>query len=132
MIIGIGLDLASVEFWAEALQDPTTSVIEGTFTAGELSDVAQGTTPEAQRLAARFAAKEAFIKALGGSRHGQPPQVSRLAPILIEVILDDYGRPAIRLHGEAQTVADALGVRHIWVSLSHEEKMTAATVILEG
>ena len=48
MIIGIGLDLASVDFWAEALQDPTTSVIEGTFTEQERADAARGPTPEAE------------------------------------------------------------------------------------
>ena len=132
MIIGIGLDLASVDFWAEALQDPTTSVIEGTFTEHERADAARGPTPQAERLAARFAAKEAFIKALGGSRHGESPTVSRLDPRLIEVTLDAYGRPALKLHGLAQDVADTVGVRHIWVSLTHEATMTAATVILEG
>ena len=132
MIIGIGMDLASVDFWAEALEDPTTSVIEGTFTAQELTDAAGGPTPQAERLAARFAAKEAFIKALGGSRHGQAPTIERLDPRLVEVVLDAYGRPALELHGAASQVADAVGVRRIWVTLTHEAAMSAATVILEG
>jgi holo-[acyl-carrier protein] synthase len=124
VIIGIGLDLASI--------DLSTSVLEGTFTERELADAATGPTPQAHRLAARFAAKEAFIKSLGGSRKGNAPLTPRLDPQLVEVILDDFGRPALRLHGEAREIADALGVRHIWVSLSHEEQMAAATVILEG
>ena len=60
MIIGIGMDLSEAAFWSQALADPTTSVIEGTFTPAELADANAGPTPPADRLATRFAAKEAF------------------------------------------------------------------------
>ena len=132
MILGLGTDLALVSFWSEALSDPTTSVIEGTFTAQELLDARQGPTPMAECLAARFAAKEAFIKAIGGARFGVPPVITRLEPKDIEVLRDQWGRPKLELHGAAHNLAVKFGVTRSFVSMSHEGIMAAATVILES
>ena len=132
MIIGVGLDLSTISFWEEALSDPTTSVIEGTFTARERADADAGPVPVAHRLAARFAAKEAFTKALGGGRFGEPPVAKPFAPQEVEVLRDEYGRPRLELHGEAALAAKNLGVRHIWVSLTHEGGNAGAVVVLEG
>ena len=132
MIIGVGLDLSSIAFWEDALGDPSTTVIEGTFTKRERTDAASGPTPEAHRLAARFAAKESFVKAISSGRYGQDPLVSSLENLEIEVVLDDHGRPSLILHGEALRLANARGIRHIWLSLTHEEQSAAAVVVLEG
>ena len=132
VIIGVGLDLASVAFWEDALADPSTSVIEGTFTAAERMDAAAGPTPEAHRLAARLAAKEAFIKAISSGRYGMEPLLSQLGNLHIEVLLDPHGRPSLGLHGSARDLAESRGVRHIWLSLTHEDQNAAAVVILEG
>ena len=132
MILGIGTDIAKTEFWHKALNDPSTSVIQGTFTSSELSYCKSGAVHPAQRLASRFAAKEAFIKALGSARVGRPPLQSQIPLIDIEVIIDEWGRPAIELHGLAQDLAHALKLGPIWVSLSHEDEFATATVILES
>lgn len=73
-------------------------------------------------LAARFAAKEAVIKALG-SPH--------MALHEIQVVRPDGGRPCIDLVGRARQRADALGVRHIALSLSHAQAYAVALVVIE-
>ena len=132
MIIGTGIDLASIEFWSSALIDPTTSVIEGTFTQQELADAHAGPANVAHRLASRFAAKEAFTKAVSSSRKGQPPMFSQFDPKTIEIVKDEWGRPSMLLTGDAKKVADAVNVAHIWVSLSHEDSFAIAMVVLES
>ena len=132
MIIGTGIDLASIDFWSAAINDPTTSVIEGTFTEQELADARSGPADTAHRLASRFAAKEAFIKAISSSRKGKPPLVSQFDPRTIEVTKDQWGRPSIRLSGDAKSVAEQLDVAHIWVTLSHEDVFAVAMIVLES
>ena len=132
MIIGVGFDLASVQFWTEALEDPTTSVIEGTFTATERADAEAGPVPTAERLASRFAAKEAFTKAISAGQHGRPPIRPHIDPKEVEVTKDQWGRPSLRLHGTAKELADAFGVKTAWISLTHEDTMAGAVVVLEG
>lgn len=132
MLIGMGMDLAEVGFWREALANPATSVVEGTFTAAERAYAETGHAGPAAHLAARFAAKEAFVKALEAARKPQAPLVERLNLQTVEVIRDPWGRPDLNLHGEARRLADALGVRHVHVSLTHTGDTAGAVVILEG
>ncbi len=132
MLIGLGMDLASVAFWRTALADPATDAVRGTFTADEQAYAHSTVGEPAEHLAARFAAKEAFIKALGAARRPQPPLTARLDPQSVEVVRDAYGRPALRLHADAQRIADALGVRHTWLSLTHTGDVAGAVVALEG
>ena len=132
MLIGVGMDLAQVDFWAKALGDPATAVIEATFTPAERTYAQAAKGPTAEHLAARFAAKEAFVKAVGATRHGQPPLINRLDLRCVEVERDQHGRPRIALHGEARTLAGQLGVRHVWLSLTHTEGTAGAVVVLEG
>lgn len=132
MLIGIGIDLANADLWREALDDPATDALTGTFTGAELAYANAGPGDVAESLAARFAAKEAFVKALGASHRHEPPRVPRLDLRDIEVANDEYGRPYLVLHGEADTLAEQLGVRHAWLSLTHEKSTAAAVVVLEG
>jgi holo-[acyl-carrier protein] synthase len=132
MVIGLGLDLAEVQFWREALDNPATAVVQGTFTPAERAYARDGLAGQAAHLAARFAAKEAFIKALGGARRPQAPLVSQLDLRSIEVSRDDYGRPSLTLHGEARRLADLLGVRHVQLSLTHTDTTAGAVVVLEA
>ena len=131
MIVGVGVDIAEVDFWRQAIRDPTTSVIEGTFTPTERRDSESGIAETAQKLATRFAAKEAFIKAIGSARFGQAPVFDRIRPIDVEVVKDAWGRPKLELHGDALRLADMFEVERIWVSMSHEHNFASATVILE-
>jgi holo-[acyl-carrier protein] synthase len=120
----LGVDLVDVPAFAEQLRDPASGFVDGTFTAGE-QRAAKG---DARRLAARFAAKEAFIKAWSGSRRGQPPLLAQIEMRHIEVVDDGYGRPGLRLHGP---VADAAGPVVTHLSLSHDGHAAIAVVILE-
>jgi len=125
VILGVGLDLAASEPWREALLDPSGAAVEACFTPGERAAAAAGPVPTAERLAARWAAKEAFHKALGAA-------APRLDPREVEVEVGPAGRPGLRLHGAAGVAAEVLGVRHTWLSLTHEGAFAAAVVVLEG
>ncbi len=95
------------------------------FTEAETRDC-EGRADRAQAFAARFAAKEACLKALGtGWAEGLTFQQ-------VEVIRGVGGRPGIRLLGAAKTRADALGVTRLHVSLTHQRGMAGAVVVLEG
>ena len=119
----IGVDLVDVPGFAEQLSDAASGFVDGTFTALE-QRAAKG---DVRRLAARFAAKEAFLKAWSGSRCGRPPLLAAVDLREIEVVDDGYGRPGIRLHGD---VARAAGDVHAQVSLSHDGPAAIAVVLL--
>ena len=108
----------------EQLDDTASAFVEHTFTAQERRS-AKG---DPRRLAARFAAKEAFIKAWSGSRRGRPPLLARIDLKEIEVVDDGYGRPGLRLHG---AVADAAGPVTTHLSLSHDGPAAIAFVVIE-
>jgi holo-[acyl-carrier protein] synthase len=131
MILGVGLDLASCGPWRAALDDPSGAALEACFTPGELARVRNGPVHPAERLAARFAAKEAFIKALGGATMGRDPGAG-LDLLDIEVDADSLGRPILVLHRDARARAEAAGVRRAHISLTHEDDKAAAVVMLEG
>ena len=130
-IFGVGVDLVNVEFWRGVIDDPTTSVIEGTFAESEIHDTSNGPVPREQRFAARFAAKEAFLKALSGGRSGREPLRKRLDFREIVLKKDAWGRPTLVLSGEAQKLLNLLNIGACHVSISHEENYAIATVILE-
>jgi holo-[acyl-carrier protein] synthase len=125
MIVGFGLDVVETARMARILAEHGHRFRERVFTAGELEECRMR-RDEAQALAARFAAKEACLKALGtGWRRG-------LSFRDVEVVRTDGGAPAIRLGGEAATRARERGVRVVHVSLTHEPGLAAAAVILEA
>jgi holo-[acyl-carrier protein] synthase len=120
----IGVDLVDVPAFADQLADTASGFVAGTFTAQEQRS-AKG---DPRRLAARFAAKEAFIKAWSGSRRGQPPLLAHIDLREIEVVDDGYGRPGLRLHA---AVADAVGPVATHLGLSHDGHAAIAFVMLE-
>ena len=117
----VGVDLVNVPGFAQQLEDAASAFADHTFTPRERR------VRDPRRLAARFAAKEAFIKAWSGSRTHQPPLLGSLDLREIEVVDDGYGRPALRLHGE---VARAAGDLHPQLSLSHDGPSAIAVVQL--
>ncbi|TXG92807.1 holo-ACP synthase [Rhodococcus rhodnii] len=127
-ILGIGFDLVAVGEFRELLDRPGTTVLTS-FTPGERRDVARRETDRARHFAARWAAKEAVIKAWSASIHGRPPVTAEGIHHLVEVVTDAWGRPAIRLAGE---VATALAGTSLHVSLTHDGDMAGAFVVLEG
>lgn len=121
----IGVDLVDVPGFADQLADAASGFVDGTFTRGE-QRAARG---EPHRLAARFAAKEAFVKAWSGANWGQPPALAQVDLREIEVIDDGYGRPGLRLHGEVERAADGIRAH---LSLSHDGPTAIAVVMLAG
>ncbi|MBK6378899.1 MAG: holo-ACP synthase [Chitinophagaceae bacterium] len=124
MIFGIGTDLIEVERVAEKMEKKQ-GFKELVFSADEII-YCEARTYKYEHYAARFAAKEAFLKAIGtGWRNGT-------AFNEIEIYNDEEGKPEIRFHGlTAKTIAE-LKLGKIFVSLSHLKTMACAMVVIES
>ena len=123
MVIGIGLDVVDTDRLGRALDGPG-GFAERVFTAAELAACASR-ADRVQALAARFAAKEACLKALSvGILEGTLREV--------EIVSGPTGAPQLRLAGTLEECARNRGVQHAHVSLTHEPGLAAAVVILEG
>ena len=121
MIVGIGTDLVENRRLERWLEHPR--LLSRYFTETELADVAASAHPAAS-LAARFAAKEAFGKALGIGLKG-------LELKTIEVRRAEGGRPDLHLAGPALAAVQARSAR-VHLSLSHEAHYAVAFVVLEA
>jgi holo-[acyl-carrier protein] synthase len=132
-VLGVGIDLVDVEAFAEQLDAPGTRFELRAFSAGERAEVGATSSDRTRRLAARYAAKEAFIKAWSAGRFGRPPALSSWELSEVEVVSDAHGRPSLRLSGAlAAAVREQLGER--WtahVSMTHDGPSAAAVVVLE-
>jgi holo-[acyl-carrier protein] synthase len=125
VIVGIGIDVVEVVRLAEALERQGDRFVEKVFTDGERAACASR-ADRVLALAARFAAKEACLKALGtGWAEG-------LGFRDVEVVREGNHPPQLVLHGEAVRRAEALGVTRSHVSLTHQPGLAAAVVILES
>ncbi len=122
MILGVGVDIIEVERIGTALERARTGARfrERVFTPGEVAYCCRRRNA-AESFAARFAAKEAVMKALGRAFGWRE----------IEVVRDD-GPPAIRLHGRAAAQAECAGIRRIHLSLSHTARLAIAYVVAES
>ena len=124
MIVGTGIDLCEVGRIEQAIARHGRRFLERVYTAGEIA-YAERKANRYERYAARFAAKEAGMKALGtGWRGGlgwRDLEVANLAS----------GRPTLRLHGKAAEIAAKLGVRSVSLSITHTATQAMAAVILE-
>ena len=124
MIYGIGVDLVEIERMAQAITRTGQRLIERLYTAAEQAYCCQQYPPYAC-YAARFAAKEAFLKALGTGLR----QHMRWRDI--EVYRDGLGKPSLRLYGYLQERCITEGIQHIHLSLAHSATYAIAQVILE-
>ncbi|RLA87911.1 MAG: hypothetical protein DRG34_04995 [Deltaproteobacteria bacterium] len=125
MIRGIGVDIVKVDRIEQAVERWGDRFLKRIFTAAEIERCQQRARP-AQCLALRFAAKEAFAKALGlGMRKG-------LRWRDIEVVHDHLGKPDLLLHNQAQRLLEAMEASRTWLSLSDERESALAVVVLEG
>ena len=123
--VGLGVDIVEIERMRGILER-TDSFAEKTFSEAERAYCDKKANPAAH-YAARFAAKEAVVKALGtGFSEG-------IWVRDIEVVLDKKGKPSVVLTGKAKEVADAQGVRELSISLSHThtEAVACAMAITE-
>jgi holo-[acyl-carrier protein] synthase len=119
-VVGVGTDLVEVSRLRAALER-TPALVHRLFTPAEQSRCQRHDDP-LPHLAARFAAKEATMKALGKG-------MSAMAFTDIEVVSDASGAPSIRLSGRARQVAHGRGVATVHVSLSHTGDLAQAHVV---
>ncbi len=125
MIVGIGIDLAEVDRIREAIERHGQRFIDRIYTEKEIAYVERKAN-KYERYAARFAAKEAGMKAVGtGWKRGVRWRD-------FEVTNLPSGRPTLQLHGEAAKFAESLGVRNIALSITHTAAQGMAIVILES
>jgi holo-[acyl-carrier protein] synthase len=124
-IVGSGVDLAEVERIRQAVERHGERFLRRVFTPGERAYVERKKN-RYERYAARFAAKEAGMKAIGtGWKRGVTWQD-------FEVVNEPLGRPVMRLSGRAAEIASDQGVRAVSLSLSHTGSLAIAHVILEA
>lgn len=118
-----GIDLVEVARIERMLSDHGDRFLERVFTLHERGDCDTTPSRRAERLAARFAVKEAALKALGtGWRSG-------IAWTDVETRLEPSGAPVLRLHGRARELAEEQGLGRWLVSISHAGGLATASVI---
>ncbi|HUI55536.1 MAG TPA: holo-[acyl-carrier-protein] synthase [Bryobacteraceae bacterium] len=124
MIVGTGVDLAEVPRIRASIERYGSRFLDRVYTPAEIAYVERKAN-RYERYAARFAAKEAGMKAIGtGWRHGvrwRDFEVANLAS----------GKPTLRFHGVAARVVEKLGVRNVALSITHTAELGMAHVILE-
>jgi len=125
MIVGTGVDISEVDRIQAALKRFGDRFLRRVFTPSEVR-YCMGKPNAAERLAARFAAKEAGMKAIGtGLRHG-------ITWHDVEILRLPGQRPVLQFHGKAAEFAARLGCKRTHLSLSHTKEQAMAYVILEN
>jgi holo-[acyl-carrier protein] synthase len=125
MILGTGVDIAEVPRIRESIERFGERFLHRVFTAGEIQ-YCEAKARRFESYAARFAAKEAGMKALGtGWNHGVRWRD-------IEVVRRKGQRPTIQFHGVAAEIAEKLGTRNIALCVTHTSEQALAHVILES
>ena len=119
-VLGVGIDLVDVERFRVSLQR-TPSMRERMFTEGERA-YAEAANDPTERYAARFAAKEAVMKAMGVG-------LGAFGFHDVEVLRDDGGRPSLRVVGAAELLAVDRGVAGWQISLTHTATSAGAVVV---
>jgi holo-[acyl-carrier protein] synthase len=118
MEYAVGIDVIEIARVRETLSRHPRRFLARVYTPEEVA-FCRGRVPE---LAARFAAKEAVMKALGTGARG-------LAWREIEILPNQRGKPLVYLHGQAQARAEAIGLRGIDISLTHSHELAIAAVV---
>src|SRR5579871_4367559 len=125
MIVGTGVDIAEVPRIAASIERFGERFLQRIFTDGEIR-YCDSKANRVERYAARFAAKEAAMKALGtGWNYGVRWRD-------VEVTRQPGGRPTMTFHGKAAEFAARLGTKHVALSLTHTSEQALAQVILEN
>lgn len=125
MIFGIGIDIIEVSRIERQISKEKSSFVSKIFTEQEIEYCERKIKNKAQNYAARFAAKEAFFKAMGtGWRDG-------LSWKEIEIENNELGKPDLVLSGKSKQLAEENQISKIHVSLSHIKETAVAVVILE-
>ncbi len=126
MIVGSGVDLAEVPRIRKAIERFGERFIGRIYTPREIEYIERRGAGRFERFAARFAAKEAGMKAIGtGWRHG-------VRWVDFEVANLPSGKPTLLFHGVAAEFAERLGVRNVSLSITHTAETGMAIVIIEN
>lgn len=123
MILGSGVDIIEVDRVRRAIKRWGDAFLRKVFTDREIR-YSKGRRFAYQHLAARFATKEAVLKAFGGGWTRTLPWKD------VEIVNDRNGKPEIRLHGEAKKIYDKKSIQKIVVSMSHTKAYAIANAIL--
>lgn len=121
-IVAHGIDLVDCPRIEQMMQRHGDRFIERVFTAAEQA-YAEANKNKIEKLAGRFAAKEAVLKLMGTGWRG------KIAWTDIEIINNSAGQPEVTLDGEVKKIADKLGVKHISVSITHTANFAIASAV---
>jgi holo-[acyl-carrier protein] synthase len=125
LIVGLGIDIAEVARVKAAIERHGETFLRRLYTPKE-REYCERFKNKYERYAGRFAAKEAAMKALGtGWSRG-------VRWVDVEVVREKSGKPTIKLAGEANNVAERMGVKNIALSITHTADQAFAQVIFEG
>ncbi len=121
-IVAHGIDLVDCPRIEAMIERHGERFIQRIFTAAEQA-YAKANKNEVEKLAGRFAAKEAILKLMGTGWRG------KIAWTDIEIINNSLGQPEVTLDGEVKKIADKLGVKHISVSITHTANFAIASAV---
>ena len=121
-IVAHGIDLVDCPRIEEMVRRHGERFIERIFTAAE-RNYAETNKNRIEKLAGRFAAKEAVLKLVGTGWRG------KIAWTDIEIINNSSGQPEVTLDGEVEKIADKLGIKHISVSITHTANFAIASAV---
>jgi len=121
-IIVHGIDLVDCPRIEKMIKQHGERFIDRVFTAAE-QHYAQGKKDRIEKLAGRFAAKEAILKLMGTGWRG------KIAWTDIEILNNAAGQPGVALDGEVKKLADKLGIKHVSVSITHTANFVIASAV---
>jgi len=124
MAIRVGIDLVCADAVRDSIRAHGEHYTRRVYSDRELADCRTATAIDPERLAARFAAKEATFKVLRGGDQALPWRD-------VEVVRDRSGWVELLLTGRAATLAREAGISHLALSLTHERGLVAAVVVAE-
>lgn len=121
-IVAHGIDLVDCARIEEMVARHGERFVQRIFTAVEQA-YAEANKNKIEKLAGRFAAKEAILKLVGTGWRG------KIAWTDIEIINNSSGQPEVTLGGEVEKIADKLGIKHISVSITHTANFAIASAV---
>ncbi len=122
-IVAHGIDLVDCPRIEEMIERHGKRFIKRVFTAAEQAYAEANNKNRIEKLAGRFAAKEAVLKLMGTGWRG------KIAWTDIEIINNHAGQPEVTLDGEVKKIADELGIKHISVSITHTANFAIASAV---
>ena len=121
-IVAHDIDLVDCPRIEQMIQRHGERFVKRVFTAAEQA-YAEKNKNEVEKLAGRFAAKEAILKLIGTGWRG------KIAWTDIEIINNPTGQPEVTLSGEVRKIADKLGIKHISISITHTANFAIASAV---